>query len=250
MCIVRHYAYGKKMSVYASFAPDFYSACAYCRLNLVLILCYLWCSIRSKWSESLLSEFLAFLTGVDLSLASRSDFLRELTGVVLGVDLAASLTGVDCFLTEDTTLAPILEVRDFLDSDCFLTGVGESFLPLFFSCNGETVCFSSLGTDEVSTVVLCFLITFPFSSAGFSLDSATNLPKSFNPRRPVFSSAVFGESFIFLNSAFGVGLKFGFCTVFALVLSWRPESANSFLYFSDCSIVSLISSSTSARGRE
>lgn len=180
-----------------------------------------------------------------LSLASRSDFLRELTGVE---DLLFE-TGEDDLLTEAVTLEPISAERD-LEDFLSLTGVGESFFPLFFSFNGEIVCFKSLGTDDVSTMVLCFLILLPCPSL-FDLSevSATSLPKSFKPRRPDFSSAALGDNLSFLNSVLGADFKFGFCAVFAS-LSWRPESESSFLYFSDCSIVSLISASTSARGRE
>ncbi len=112
-------------------------------------------------------------------------------------------------------------------------------------------------------------------SAVFCSFSAMRRERSLRPGRPVFSSSVFGLTFLGLR-AFFLGLneslsegslkigsllgvvKFGFCSVLrraerstkgVVVPCSLPEAERLALYFSACSMVSLISASISARGR-
>ena len=108
-----------------------------------------------------------------------------------------------------------------------------------------------------SGLVPCFFSGFfdAFLAFSFLVASSARRPRSLRPRRPVFSSAVFGEIFCFLKLSLAVAGRFwGFGAWLTVKKagdsSWRPESESSFLYFSDCSMVSRISSSTSFLGRE
>ena len=83
-------------------------------------------------------------------------------------------------------------------------------------------------------------------------------PRSFRVKE-LLPETVFGETFFgstmrpvsgAINSSFGAFLENSNLGVLGALVSPRPESERSFLYFSLCSILARISASTSARGLE
>lgn len=74
-------------------------------------------------------------------------------------------------------------------------GSGAFFSTAFFG-SGLVPCF-------FSEVFWAFFEAFSFFVA-----SSARRPRSLSPRRPVFSSAVFGEIFCFLKLSLAVGLGF------------------------------------------